>query len=522
MKTNGITLYQFRDFDIEKYISLYRESISEKDITEYQPFIPMADFRYEHGQIDEQEWQKQKAKEAEMSKGEIVHQKAKLGVLKATDKIVDKCAYLQDAIIRRATSRKGTMTFSLSSKILKSVVGHEYKRMLEVFIQMGYITLGSDYATDAVTKYYYYSYGKYSTLYTLTNEDFITITSTNRAIIEYKEKTKQEYEKMKQLAVDEVTSRYGQSFTENYITSLRKIHIEDEESFNSFCEKRIKENPNAEYYYRYLYSALNDKNKSINKIDASGRIYTCLTNLDRELKQYLNIDFMLDCRNSHPLLFNYFIFNYYNISPFIAYKTTICLKSLFIPNTSLHNVGKILNNQLKDNNLDFCRFADDELYYIYLTSRGELWDDIAAKHPEMTRSEVKVRMFQEVFYSNTPYAYHWKEYAVEFKKQFPSVYKLIGEWKKARQTQSVKAYMDEHHLFTAKPTSSLSLAMMNLEAQIFTEILKRLYKKRWNAVHIHDCIVIPKDGNKNHPTQEQVMEIMEEVYKEYGLSPSFG
>ena len=82
--------------------------------------------------------------------------------------------------------------------------------------------------------------------------------------------------------------------------------------------------------------------------------------------------------------------------------------------------------------------------------------------------------------------------------------------------------MDEHHLFTAKPTSSLSLAMMNLEAQIFTEILKRLYKKRWNAVHIHDCIVIPKDGNKNHPTQEQVMEIMEEVYKEYGLSPSFG
>lgn len=151
-----------------------------------------------------------------------------------------------------------------------------------------------------------------------------------------------------------------------------------------------------------------------------------------------------------------------------------------------------------------------------------MWDDIAAKHPEMTRNEVKVRMFQEVFYSNTPYAYHWKQYAVEFKQQFPSVYKLIGEWKKAKQTPSVKAYMDGHNLITSKPTSSLSLAMMNLEAQIFTEILKRLYKKRWNAVHIHDCIVIPKDGNKNHPTQEQVKEIMEEVYKEYGLSPSFG
>ena len=237
MKANDeITLYQFNGFDMEQYVTLYRDSVCEKEVTEYKPFIPMADFRYEHGEIDEQEWQKQKAKEAEMSKGEIVHQKAKLGVFKATDKIVDKCVYLQDALIRRATSRKGSMTFSLSSKILKSVVGHEYKRMIEVLIQMGYIKLGSDYATDAVTKYYYYSYGKYSTLYTLINEDFITITTTNRAIIEYKERTKNEYEKMKQLAVDEVTSRYGQSFTENYITSLRKIHIEDEESFNSFCE----------------------------------------------------------------------------------------------------------------------------------------------------------------------------------------------------------------------------------------------------------------------------------------------
>ena len=130
-------------------------------------------------------------------------------------------------------------------------------------------------------------------------------------------------------------------------------------------------------------------------------------------------------------------------------------------------------------------------------------------------------MFQEVFYSNTPYAYKWKGYAVEFKKQFPSVYQQIGEWKRKRLSKEIKDYLSDKGLAISKPTASLSVAMMNLEAQIFTGILKKLYAKRWNAVHIHDCIVIPKDGNKNHPTRAQVEEIMADVYKDFGLAPTF-
>lgn len=130
-------------------------------------------------------------------------------------------------------------------------------------------------------------------------------------------------------------------------------------------------------------------------------------------------------------------------------------------------------------------------------------------------------MFQEVFYSNSPYAYHWKEYAVEFKQQFPSVYAKIGEWKKSRQPKEVKEYLSDKKLNVEKQTAALSVAMMNLEAQIFTGILKKLYAKRWNAVHIHDCIVIPKDGNKNHPTRAQVEAIMADVYRDFGLAPTF-
>lgn len=164
--------------------------------------------------------------------------------------------------------------------------------------------------------------------------------------------------------------------------------------------------------------------------------------------------------------------------------------------------------------------SDDELEYIYLTSTGRLWDEMTALHPDMDRNEVKVQMFQEVFYSNSPYAYHWKQWAVEFKKRFPTVYKRIGEWKSAKQSDGVKAYMEERGLTVDKPTASLSVAMMDLEARIFTTILKRLYAKRWNAIHIHDCIVIPKDGNANHPTETQVRSVMEDVYKDFGLSPT--
>lgn len=63
---------------------------------------------------------------------------------------------------------------------------------------------------------------------------------------------------------------------------------------------------------------------------------------------------------------------------------------------------------------------------------------------------------------------------------------------------------------------------MALESDIFTSILKRLFAKRWHAAHIHDCIVIPKDGSKNHPTIEEVKDVMIEVYQSFGLSPTFG
>ena len=164
---------------------------------------------------------------------------------------------------------------------------------------------------------------------------------------------------------------------------------------------------------------------------------------------------------------------------------------------------------------------DDELEYIYKTSKGLLWDEICEAHPELDRKEVKVAMFQAVFYSHSPITDRWNDYAKEFKSHYPSVYKLIGDWKRKKTSEAVKNYMAEHNLPIDKSSASLSVAMMASEADIFTTILKRLYSKRWNALHIHDCIIIPKTANKNQPTKEDVVGIMQDVYRSFGLAPTF-
>ena len=81
--------------------------------------------------------------------------------------------------------------------------------------------------------------------------------------------------------------------------------------------------------------------------------------------------------------------------------------------------------------------------------------------------------------------------------------------------------MSKHGLSSDKPEAALSIAMMNLEARIFTEVLKRMYSKRWRAFHIHDCIIVPQTRSKNQPAKDEVVAIMKDEYKKYGLVPTF-
>ena len=494
-----IQLYQFKDFDMTDFISRYLHHVNPHEVIDPST---LSVFRPAQTML---------TKGKKSARSEAI--------------IENKCRYIQDAIIRRAFRKKDSLTFSLNANILKAVIRNDYKPLLEVLIDMGYIELG-DGKGGVDNDYRYYKYDSFSKVYTLKNTNVcLTEPFVNQAIQAYKEKTIEEIRNLNdKYTYGIIQEKHGEPFLKKYMTSLRLIRIENEEGMMNYINN-VQNNDNR-VYYEYVIKELKTKDKPIYKIDSAGRMYHILTNLERELKEYLNIDISLDSKNSHPLLFNYFIFNKLNISNISSYNISRFLVNLkYLSTHNTRNVGRKLRILLNTNQIEIesvAKLSDNEIEYIYLTSTGQLWDEIVSKHPEMDRNDVKVEMFRAVFYSHSPVADRWSVYAKEFKAQFPDVYGLIGDWKRKKTADSVIKYMKAHGLPFDRGSASLSIAMMALEADIFTTILKRLYAKRWNAVHIHDCIIIPKDGNKNHPTSEQVQQIMREVYQEFGLYPTFG
>lgn len=484
----GYTLLQFRDFDMDKFIQLYLLEIAEKQ-EDNNPYFPTP------------------------------HIKPKRGV-KNKDKIAWKCQYLQNAIIRMASSKKNNMTFSLNSQILKAVIGAEYKPMLTVLCRMEHIEKGDGHG--GYDKHWYYIETSYSTLYTMKDVRIIETPLLNIQIEKYINKTFDEIEKLRNTVIlPSIDNRYGRNFRQHYITSLNALSILSLSEFQNKINMLITSNPQSRYYYKYIEAELLNPNKTIQKIDGSGRIYHILTNTDKQLKPYLNIDFSLDCANSQPLLFSYLIYHHHYISAPIAYNISLILRNSQL--SKYHNVVQFLRKRLNDSNIEkseIAKLANDELLYIALCSQGKLWDALSDEL-NIERSKLKVEMFKQVFYSNSAYAYSWKPLAVMFKRKFPTVYKLIGKWKSKSCRQQVDYYMEAHHLYTKNPTASLSIAMQAVEAKIFVEILKRIYRKRWLAINIHDCIIIPITNNKNKADYHGVLDIMQDVFREYGLCPTF-
>ena len=280
-------------------------------------------------------------------------------------------------------------------------------------------------------------------------------------------------------------------------------------------------------YFDALARTLRE-DKDIYVIDTQGRMYHFLTGLKRELKDYLTIDFSLDCKNSHPLLFNYILFFSKHCGPRDAYEISSRMRDIapLVDGMNAlgeyHYVGKSIRNLLISSGLKeapLAVFSDDELQYIYETTTGKFWDNICREHPEYDRSDIKQKMFAEVFYSNTTRLVY-KEYGKMFKDRYPNVYREIVRWKTPGKYYDIQRYLDDNGVYAKKPTASLSVALMSLESRIFRSVLASLYRKRYYAVHIHDCIVIPQTGNTHQPTREMVEELLLKEYAKYGLVPT--
>ncbi len=472
-------------------------------------------------------------------------------------RLMEKTAYLMDEIIYGATlnakdAPEKPLIVSMNASLMKEVVGRDYVPILEAYKELNYIKVEKEYDIGEAR------------IYEVIDgiEEVDCPREMERKVREYREKTTAILTRMKDEEMvktltrariidnPKATDASSAKFIARYTTGLNKIRIADEEGLNKAipelkakAEKELNDKGNPKdpesirIYFDAIARALREE-KSIYEIDFQGRIYHLFTGLKRELKKYLTIDFSLDCKNSHPLLFNYIIYKTRYAKPTMGYEMSLMMHKLFNEKeerkgwSKYHYSGKYIRKYLNNNGINslaLAYFTDDLLMYIYETSNGIFWDNICEEHPEFDRNSIKKKLFEEVFYSHkTRMVYKKKsgeriekEYGKAFRKRYPNAYRVIADWKHPEKHEEIQKYISENGISTTKPSTSLSLAMMSLESRIFTSVLESLYRKRYYAISIHDCIVIPQTGNTHQPTREEVERLLLKEYAKYGLIPTF-
>ena len=472
-------------------------------------------------------------------------------------RLAAKATYLMDELIYRAVlyakdDPELSMMAGLNASVMKEMIGRDYKPILEAFKDLNYIKVGKTHDIGSAKMY----------------EVIDGIVETDcpkeieRKVEDYRQRTEErltreeDKEQVKTLTrlmqIDDPKANDTTStkFRTHYIKGLNKIRIVDEQGLNKAipelkakAEKELNKNgkpkdpESIRIYYDAIARTLREE-KRIYRIDSQGRIYHALTGMKTELKQYLSIAYSLDAANSHPLLFNYILCLSHGVGVSSSYKMSCLLHQLYDfsikdkerSNKKNHYVGKYIRKYLIDNGIkeeEIAGFADDELRYIYETTNGRLWDNIWERHKEYDRVGIKEKMFKEVFYSNTPRMVYRhdgvreeKVFGKMFKRRYPNVYKEIARWKHPEKHPDIQRYLDQNGVKAQKTTASLPIALMSLESRIFTSVLSSLFRKRYYAVHIHDCIVIPETGNKHQPTREEVERLLMKEYAKYGLVPT--
>ena len=329
-------------------------------------------------------------------------------------------------------------------------------------------------------------------------------------------------------------------FVDKYNQSIKRITI-DTDGARACAD--AQEGERIRLYYHNIITKIHEG--LINNVgsDKNGRWYHIGTSLPRNLKPFTNIQYTIDCKNSHPLLFNLIILDYYLNNNVISinnkynnidklYKIYYLI-NYFIYNYyslySFHYFGGNLCNYLKINNVKSDIIAKiekipyDVYTYMYHTMKGNFWeyfleyfkDDpvLADFEVEERRGKIKKIVFGKVFYGGQTRIYksddnrRWIE---AFWCKYPHVWQIITLCKQTLR-EEVKGTEEEGK-------KVLSWLLMRLEGRIFTNILMKLFNKRGLVViSIHDAIVVLKDNNIG---EEKIKEIMVKEYARYGLIPT--
>ena len=422
--------------------------------------------------------------------------KEKKTVVKREKLLAKKYEFLIHTIIKRVLNNDNGMAY-LHSAILQNVFGKDYRKMLDNLFKMGILHSDGYYSLDEKTYGYYFAPSVRFT-YTLHPSTYLSDydEKLNKCLLPYQ--TKEEQDNKQRLENDYLYSRYNDS--------LKYLKLQYVDEAVSFVTSHIFPTDKSNEYYVRVIDRYMDGDFHITSIDDNKRIYSIATSTPRLLKPFLNIRCSLDIHNSHPLLFNSILMSYYDISTSLMDRIYPIYEQIYTSNVESHNVKRFLRKTLITNNIEEENIKSipiDVLYYMYLTSMGLFWNvaipNEIVEAKSLLRSDIKILMFREVFYSKNLTA-RGKEYAKLFAKEFPYVYKVVRESKRENRTK-------------------LANDMMKIESELFGKILVGLYAKKFKVISIHDAIVVLDVKQNEKCTEEVVKQVMTDVYRKYGLHP---
>lgn len=418
-------------------------------------------------------------------------------VVKREKHLAKKYEFLIHTIIKRVLNNDNGMAY-LHSPILQNVFGKDYRKMLDNLCKMCILYSDGYYVlTDKAYGYYFSPNVRFT--YTLRPSNYLSDyeAKLNKCLSEYQSKE----EKNNKHRLDNDYLYY------NYNDSLKYLKLQYVNEAVDFVTSHIFPSDKSNDYYVRVIDRYMDGDFHITSIDDNKRIYSIATSTPRLLKPFLNIKYSLDVHNSHPLLFNSILMSYYNIPTSLMDKIYPIYEQIYTSNVESHNVRRFLRKILITNNIEEENIKSipiDVLYYMYLTSMGLFWDVTIPKEmvdeKNLLRSDIKVLMFREVFYSKKLTA-RGKEYAKIFAKDFPNVYTVVLDSKRENRTK-------------------LANDMMKIESELFGKILVGLYAKKFKVISIHDAIVVLDVKQNEKCTEEIVKEVMTDVYRKYGLHPN--
>ena len=382
--------------------------------------------------------------------------------------LMHKYQYLLHLIITRCKMNDDGVCH-LNVQLYRDHIFHDhYNDMLLNLSYMGVICIGC------------YEVGKYSTTITLMKWNIGYMTSCNVKFIKW---AKVEAERRKKSEQVESTP-----FTKNYMESLTCLRLTRKDDALVYIDDTIKDKQTHSYqYYRACIDDFKKSDIRIFKIDEQGRVYHHLTSLPRSLREFFNIKLELDISNSHPLLLNHYLIKYYNIPLDIIREAK----------AQYHYDVEKLSERLKTNGLDA---PSDVLEYIIKTQMGTFYDDFIGEFGDMERSEVKKRVFAQVFYSHITDRFVSK-FCKAFIRKYPNVWKVI---------RGMKLVTDD----------KLPHTMMRAESMLFRLILNKCWDRGYKVVNLHDALVVFDVEANKHVTAEELATIIEQVYHRFGLYPS--